>query len=328
MYLDFKSWIIEEMGENISVEKREGSEITSDPAMQTAMYVAYRLAYDPVAIRDGGDKAWSHGEWTYPSGGGTRAPKWTFYGVFPNESDLNVIRQKLEQYNDDIQKTADDILETKEPNMGYVGGVTYRLRDDSVKLTGTFGAEDMRARMSKMFAFAHLVEDARKNNWEVFLGIDSHLRDMIEDAKKLMPKFFKRGLVPSKDLDLTPPPKDVAGLIYNIVSRNPNWKGSGEWKGFNKETGGMNFQLSGTGAVEKFVYGNAHMWKKHLQSALAKSGVTNNGAVQMAMKTFAMTGMNPPGFVVKMVNDALKKQVPDAPEITPEGVKWLLQRLV
>jgi hypothetical protein len=48
----------------------------------------------------------------------------------------------------------------------------------------------------------------------------------------------------------------------------------------------------------------------------------------MAMKTFSMTGMNPPGFVVKMVNDALQKQVPDAPIISPEGVKWLLQRLV
>lgn len=327
MNLDFKSWIIEEMGENISIEKKEGMEIISNPPLEVAMYVAYRQAYDPVSQRDGGETAWSHGEWTRPSSGGTRAPKWTFYGVFPNQTDLELIKQKLKENNNDIETTANMILKTKEPNLGYVGGVTYRLRNDSIKLTGTFGPEDMKARMSKMMAFAHLVEDSKKNGWEVFLGIDSHLRDMIEDAKKIMPRLFKRELVPSENLDLIPPPKDVAGLIYNMVSTNPNWAGSGSWKGYNKETGGMNFDLSGTGSVEKFIYGNAHMWKKNLEAMLNKSGILDSMPVKMAIKTFSSTGMNPPSFVVKMVNDAIQKEMPDAQPIGAEGVKWLLQRI-
>lgn len=313
------------MGENISIEKKEGSEITSDRSMEVAMYVAYRQAYDPVSQRDGGKNAWSHEEWTQPNSGGTRAAKWTFYGVFPNQTDLAIIKEKLAENNNNIQATADMILNTKEPNLRYVGGVTYRLRDDSIKLTGTFGTEDMKAKMSKMIAFAHLVEDAKKNKWEVFLGIDSHLRDMIEDAKKIMPRLFKRDLVPSKDLDLIPPPKDVGALIYNMISKNPNWKGSGSWNGYNKETGGMNFELSGTGSVEKFIYGNAHMWKKNLQTILNKSGILDSLPVKMAIKTLAMTGV--PSFVVKMFNDALQKEMPDAPPIGPEGVKWLLQRI-
>jgi len=348
--LDFKQWLVlTEIGES-NIETKRGSELFADPAMEVAMYVLYRHSYDPINKRDREEEikhhvsqgsspdeaeglaktsavGWSHGEWTKPSSGGTRSPKWIFTGTFPNEQDLNAIRAMMGQSqgfggNPQIQQIADQIIQTGQPSMQYAGGLSWR--DDkpgSIKIVGTWGNNSI----AKMRAAAQVINNANTKGLEVFTGADAQLRQMIDDAEKKMPKFHQKGIVPAPTLGLQTPPKEVIPLLYDMLTQHPAARGSGDWDGFNPETGGMYMNLSGTGRREKFVYGNKPMWKNGIGKALQKAGVTADKAGQARMAL--QSGGPMAGMAAQMINQKLKKIFPNSNDIPASGLIWLLSQV-
>ena len=354
MMLDFKQWfVLSEIGE-ANIETKRGQELFADPAMEAAMYVCYRQAYDPVNKRDREEEiqhhtkqgfspdeaesrattsatAWSHGEWTYPSSGGTRAPEWIFTGVFPNEQDLNAIRQMMQnghpmeawgnknKSNGQIQKIGDQIMQSGQPNMSYAGGLSWR--DDnpgSIKIVGTWGNNGI----AKMRGAAQVVTQANEKGLEIFTGADAQLKAMIDNAEKKMPAFHKKGIVPAPTLGLQSPPKEVIPLLYNILTNHPGARGSGQWTGHNPETGGMKYQLSGSGEREKFIFGNKPMWKSQIGKAF--QGVNPQQLIQakQALQAGGMMGT----MAANMINQKLKQKFPDAGDVPAAGLLWLLNQ--
>ena len=324
--MNFKFWILNEISlSDISVEKLDGSKLHADPALELAMYIAYRMTYDEIT----NGNSWSHQEWTYPASGGTRAPHWIFYGTFPTQKDKDKLTEILEKNNYNIQKAADYLLKNPIINLKYVSGICYRIRNGkSIKMTGTYGSNFPSAKIAKMIAFSKLIEEAEDNNLEIFIGVDENIRNLIGSIKTMMPKLKEKGLVTKPELDLHEPPKDVAELIYNIVSNNPDYLGSGTWGGFNKETGGLKFDLSGTGFVEKFVFGNSALWKSQLIKALNNPELLNNSIARTFLDTFKKTKIKPPQMIVNLINKAIKKYIPNASDISADGIKWVLERLI
>ncbi len=336
--MDFKTWFLREIGEG-DLQKRKGSELFQDPAMEIAMYMLYRMAYDPVSARDYEDDvkshgseeqaksagvkkgvAWSHSEWTYPSSGGTRSPEWTFYGIFPNEADLSVIRQVSGDVPANLQTVADQLLAQGEPKMSYAGGLSYRTLSDSVKLTGSWGGNGTGATLAKMRAMTFVVHEAQVQGKEIFTGMDKHLKAMVDAMIPKLDKFHKKGIVPSPQLDLHTPPAEVVPLLYQIITNHPAASGGGSWKGYDADTGAMKYQLSGSGLRDKYAFGNSVMWKKQIQKMLQQSGIK---ASMLGMAGAFGGGANP--MVVGMVNQAIQKQMPSAKPLGPTGVSWLLQ---
>jgi hypothetical protein len=313
--LFFREWLINEIGEGV-MQTKHGSELFADPAMEIAMYMLYRQAYDSVSERDFG-KAWSIDQWKTPSAGGTRAPAWEFTGIFPNESDLQLIRNEM---GDDAQETADKLISAGRPTLSNCGGLSWRERPGMIKLTGMWGSNSF----AKMRAGAEVVHHANTNGMEIFTGADAALKDIIEKAERVMPKFYKMGKVPSPTMGLETPPKEVIPLLYDIIAKNPSARGSGEWTGYNPNTGAMKFNLSGSGERDKFIYGNKLMWQKGISKALSSLGI-GSGQIEMAKKALGAGG-----FMASMashqINKALKNYYPNVPEIPPSGLLWLLDR--
>jgi hypothetical protein len=360
MILDFKQWfVLSEIGDD-PIDTKRGSELFQDPAMECAMYILYRQAYDPVSARDreedithhmtttGASRqdaeaqfpekpAWSHREWTRPSGGGTRAPAWLFTGVFPNEQDLEVIRQAMQGGaaatpaaapmesvmggKAIIQQVADQLLPTLK--MSYAGGLAWRDdKADSIKLTGLWGNN----KIAKIRAGATVVHNANQSGKEIFTGADAALKEVIEKAETMMPSFHSKGKVPAPTLGLQQPPKEVIPLLYELLIQHPAAKGSGEWQGYNPETGGMYFQLSGSGKREKFIFGNRPMWKNAISKALQKAGVSSGKAMQA--KQALQSGRFMATMAVTMINQALRKAIPgNWPDVSANGLLWLLGHL-
>lgn len=320
----FQEWLVlKEIGET-QIEKRLGKDVFSNPAMEAAMYMAYRAAYDPITQKDSNDPnatAWSHGEWTKPASGGTRAPAWTFYGSFPTEQELAVISQELKNKGN-VETTVNSLLKTNPGLLNNVGGITYRIRGDGLKITGSYGV----AKIPKMTALAHLTHEANEQGLQIFLGVDKELKDMLDASSKLMPKLHQKGIVPTPQLAIAQPPKEVMPLLYNMVSQSDLAKGSGDWKGYNPETGAFQFQLSGSGLRDKYIYANKHLWQKQINSVLGP-GVMANPMLKPMIATYANSAEPVPPMVVNMVNKTIKSKMPDAPPLGQEGVKWLLQQV-
>lgn len=328
-WLQSENFLFREIGE-MPIQKITGSEIFKNPALETAMYMAYRLAYDPIAQKDNDDpsaQAWDHGEWTHPSSGGTRAPAWTFYGSFPTQNDLDTIKDALDQHNGNVEQTANYLLSSKTVPLNYMGGISYKVKNKSIKVTGSYGPSTMQARTAKMLAMAHLSHDAEDQGNEMLLGVDKELRDMLDAGQKLMPKFHQKGLVRKPALGIDSPPPEVMPLLYKIISTHPAAGGSGEWKGLNPETGAMQFQLSGTGLRDKYIYGNKHLWQNNIKKVLDNSTALESPLAKMALQSVSATGVVP-GMLVNMVNKAIQGKMPDAPPLSANGVKWLVNQVV
>lgn len=321
----FQEWLVlKEIGET-KIEKRDGKEIFSNPVMETAMYMAYRAAYDPIAQKDNKDPdamAWGHGEWTRPAGGGTRAPAWTFYGSFPTDQELNIIGQELQKNGGKVEATVNSLLKNNPGLLSNVGGVTYRVKGDGLKITGSYGV----AKMPKMTAMAHLTHEADQQGLQIFLGVDKELKDMLDASQKLLPKLHQKGIVPTPQLAIAQPPKEVMPLLYNLVSKSDLARGSGDWQGYNPETGAFQFQLSGSGLRDKYIYANKHLWQKQLNSVLGQ-GVMSNPMLKPMIATYAGAGGDLPPMVVNMVNKTIQSKMPNTPPLGQEGVKWLIQQV-
>lgn len=355
MILDFKQFFtLCEIGEG-NIETKRGAELFGDPAMEAAMYIAYRQAYDPINKKDRDEEiahhtgqglspeeaerkattsatAWSHGEWTYPSSGGTRAPEWIFTGVFPNEQDLNTIRQMMgggqpmeafgnrKNHSMQIQKIGDQIMQSGQLPMSYVGGLAWR--DDnpgSIKIVGTWGNNGI----AKMRGAAQVVSQANEKGLEIFTGADAQLKQMIDKAEKTMPSFHKKGLVPSPTLGLQSPPKEVIPLLYDILTNHPGARGSGSWTGYNPETGGMKYQLSGSGEREKFIFGNKPMWKSQIGKALQGVQPQQLAQAKQALQAGGMMG----NMAANMINQRLQQRFPNAGAVPASGLLWLLSQV-
>lgn len=354
MILEFKQWfVLNEIGD-AAIETKRGSELFADPAMEAAMYVLYRHAYDPINKRDREEEiqhhtsqgsspeeaesmattspvGWSHGEWTKPSSGGTRSPKWIFTGVFPNQQDLETIRQMMQggggapmegANSQAVQRVADQIIQQGQPNFKYAGGLSWR--DDkpgSVKIVGMWGNSGM----AKIQAASEVVHNANQKGLEIFTGADAALKQIIDSAEQKMPKFHAAGKTAAPTLGLTTPPKEVIPLLYDMLTQHPAAQGSGKWTGYNPETGGMKFQLSGSGEREKFVYGNKPMWKNGIGKALAKAGVSPSKAAQAKM---ALQGGGVMGnMAASMINQKLQQNFPGSGAIPASGLLWLLNQM-
>ena len=338
--MNFRKWMLSELSEVILTHK--GSELFNNPAMEVAMYMLYRHAYDPISTADreeeinhhvskgvdrsdaeslakSSGKAWSHREWTKPSGGGTRSPEWVFAGIFPSENDLQIIQQSL---NGPTQQVADQLLASGQPSLSQCGGLSYR--DDQpgvIKLTGMGGQNTT----AKMRAAAEVIHKANTSGQEIFTGADSALKDLIDRAEGKMEKFHKRGIVPAPSLGLSTPPKEVMPLLYNVIVNNPAARSGGEWTGYNQNTGALKINLAGSGEREKFIYGNKQMWKNSITKALSKSGMTPEKAQEV--KSYLSGG----GFMAQMatsqINKTLKSSFPNAPDVPTTGLIWLLNQL-
>jgi len=321
----FQDWLVlKEIGET-QIQKMTGKQIFSNPAMEAAMYMAYRSAYDPIAQKDNKDPnatSWSHGEWTRPASGGTRAPAWTFYGTFPTEQELNVVNQELQNNGGNVEATINSLLKSNPTLLSNVGGITYRIKDDGVKITGSYG----QAKMPKMTAMAHLTHEADQQGLQIFLGVDKELKDMLDSSQKLMPKLHQKGAVPSPQMNIAQPPKEVMPMLYDLISKSNLAQGSGQWQGYNPETGAFKFNLSGSGLRDKYIYANKHLWQKQLQNALGQ-GVMANPMMKPMIAQYAHTSGDLPPMVVNMVNKTLQSKMPNAPPLGQEGVKWLLQQV-
>lgn len=351
--LDFKQWFtICEIGEG-NIETKRGADLFGDPAMETAMYITYRQAYDPVNKRDREEEiqhhttqglspeeadrkattsatAWSHGEWTRPASGGTRAPEWLFTGIFPNEQDLTAIREMMQSSpmeawnnkagNGQIQKIGDQIMQSGQLPMSYAGGLSWRDNNPgSIKIVGTWGNNGI----AKMRGAAQVVTQANESGLEIFTGADAQLKQMIDNAEKKMPIFHKKGLVPAPTLGLQSPPKEVIPLLYDILTKHPGARGSGQWTGHNPETGGMKFQLSGSGEREKFIFGNKPMWKSQIGKALQGVNPQQLMQAKQALETGGMMG----NMAANMINQKLKEKFPNAGNIPASGLLWLLNQM-
>jgi hypothetical protein len=298
-----------------AMQTKQGSDLFADPAMEIAMYMLYRQAYDPVSERDSG-KAWSMEQWKTPSAGGTRAPAWMFTGIFPNESDLQIIRQQ----EGDPQEVADKLIASGQPSFSNCGGLSWRERPGMVKLTGMWGANAF----AKMRAGADVVHHANTNGLEIFTGADSALKDIIQKAERIMPKFHKMGKVPAPTMGLETPPKEVIPLLYDIITKNPSARGSGEWTGYDANTGALKFNLSGSGERDKFIYGNRLMWQNGISKALSKLGI-DHGKLEMAKKALTAGGFMG-SMAANQINKALRSYYPNVAAIPPSGLIWLLDR--
>jgi hypothetical protein len=315
----FREFILNEIGEQ-GIETRRGYDLLDDPAMEIAMYVLYRHAYDAVSARDFG-QAWSFRSWKKPSTGGTRAPAWVFTGVFPTESDLEIIRQQIDS-TEDVQTLAEKILSSGVPNLSRYGGISWR--DDKhgvIKLTGMWGTNNI----AKLRAGAEIVHKANIENKEIFTGADSALKDLLNRAEKSMPRFHKMGMVPSPKLGLTTPPKEIVPLLYDIITSNPAASGGGSWTGINPETGALKYNLSGTGEREKFIYGNPTMWRNGISKALSKIGIQPE-QIEMGKKALRAGGIMA-SMAASHMNKALRNYFPNVSEISPLGLLWLLDHV-
>lgn len=313
--MEFKNWFDLTELTTGELETVRGAQVFQNPALQVAMYMLYRQAYD--SISEGGS-AWSHSEWTRPSTGGTRAPAWIFTGIFPNEAELSVIQQALEG-NHDIQQVADQLLASGSPALFQCGGVSYR--DDKpgmIKLTGMWG----KSSPAKMRAAAEIIHQANVTQKEIFTGADQALKNLIDKAEEKMPKFHQKGMVPAPSLGLSTPPKEVVPLLYDILVQNPAASSGGHWTGYNPETGGLKINLTGSGEREKFIYGNRQMWKNSVSKALAKSGVGPNQVAQ-AKQILSGGGMMA-NMAANQINKALQKSFPGAANVPASGLLWLL----
>jgi len=340
--MEFKEWLtICEVGET-DIETKRGSDLFQDKAMEIAMYISYRHAYDSVAkshrdaeisrnVDTGMDQeqsekssklpktAWSYRDWTFPSSGGTRSPKWIFAGQFPEESELQIIRDRMESDNTNVDEIAEELL-TSRTFMKTCGGISYR--DDKpgmIKLTGMWGKNNI----AKMRAAVEVLHLANTKGLEIFTGADSALRAMIDKSERQLSKFHKRGLVPTNTLGIETPPKEVIPLLYSFLIKNPAASSGGEWMGYNADTGALKINLAGTGKAEKFIYGNKHMWKNSINKALEKSGV------DVKMLKWAKTALKMPGIgnvAAKKINGMLKKALPTAPDVPRSGLLWLVNQ--
>ena len=182
-WMRFNEWmILAEIGEE-QIESKQGHDLFEDPAMEIAMYMLYRQAYDPISVADreeeinhhmtkhGVDRAsaekmstspstaWSYRDWNYS---GNRAPSWKFCGTFPSESDLEIIRNHIKSYDNygkygnKMQEIADELLELDSPSLSKCGGLSYRYgRHGMVKLTGMWGKNSI-AKMRGAAEVIHL----------------------------------------------------------------------------------------------------------------------------------------------------------------------------
>jgi hypothetical protein len=352
--MDFKQWMILSEVSDSTIATYRGAELFKDPAMEVAMYMLYRQAYDPISSADreeeinhhmtnhgigreeaegmakSSGKAWSHGEWTKPSSGGTRSPEWVFSGIFPNESDLEIIRQStqgIQGYNKSaIQQIADQLLAAGQPALKECGGLSYR--DDSpevIKLTGTWGANTT----AKMRSAAAVIHKANTDGRQIFTGADSKLKELIDranDPNGPMGKFHKKGMVPSPTLGLSTPPKEVIPLLYDVIVSSPSANSGGQWTGYNADTGALKINLAGSGQREKFIYGNKPMWQKSITQALNKSGFSAPAKLQQAK-----SALDAGGFMAQMasqqINKVLKQSFPNAPDVPATGLSWLLNQV-
>lgn len=313
--MEFRNWINLVELTTGELETVRGAQVFQNPALEVAMYMLYRQAYD--SISEGGS-AWSHSEWTRPSTGGTRAPAWIFTGIFPNEAELSVIQQALGESND-VQQVADQLLEAGNPALFQCGGVSYR--DDKpgmIKLTGMWG----KSSPAKMRAAAQIIHQANVSQKEIFTGADAALKNLIDKAEEKMPKFHQKGIVPAPSLGLSTPPKEVIPLLYDILVKNPAASSGGHWQGYNPETGGLKINLTGTGEREKFIYGNKQLWKNSVSKALAKGGVGPDKVTQA--KQFLSAGGMMGNMAANQINKVLQKSFPGSAFVPASGLLWLL----
>lgn len=331
--MDFKEWFLSEeiriWFENIEaagLQQEVGDNIFKNPLMKAAMYLAYRASYDDVAKKDYEEAlekgqnaqfkpAWSMTDWMESPLGGIRAPEWTFLGKFPTQQDLQLIKQKLPEFNGNIQELAD----SKTVELPEVGGIAYRDQGSGFKATGLWGWN----KRAKMMAVAHMVHQANEKNAQIFTGADKNLMDLIEKGKNLLPKMHAKepDKYPSPHLDLTSPPPELTPFLYKVITQHPLAYGGGKWTGYNPD-GSLNMNLGGTGMVTKFPLGNKPMWKNHIGNALKQMGIGQNEVEKLKM------AMNGPSFMamgaMQMVNQKIKEKFPDSPPLSQKAIKWLL----
>lgn len=330
--MNFKAWF-EATSPEVALQDISGEQVMANPLMKAAMYIAYRASYDEVVKRDyeedkqqaiaqGQDPstiqlatAWSLDNWMYPPGGGTRAPHWNFLGILPTEQDLQAVEAGLQKYNGDIQALAD----SGEIRFPAVGGITYRDKGESIKLTGLFGW----SAQAKGLALAQVSNEANAAGKSIFTGADSHLVDLMDRSAPLFAKLHKRrpDLVKYPTIGLTPPPKDIVPFLYELVSKSPEFSGGGSWAGYNPD-GSLNFNLGGSGIRKKFLLGNPVFWRTQIQKVLQRAGVDAKQLGQLKMALRFGAG----GIATNMVNKKLAQRGITTP-LSPDGIKWVLSQV-
>jgi hypothetical protein len=338
---EFRNFILQEMGEESIVTKR-GSELFKDKAMEVAMYILYRQAYDPVAARDREEEitkmmgsgrsreeaenvarspvqAWSIGEWKHPSGGGTRAPKWIFTGIIPKEEDLVIVRDHIQKFG--VEDAVNELLKNKF-FLSYCGGVSWRDdKEGQIKITGMWGINNF----AKMRAGSEVVHTGNSKNLSILTGADEELKRTFEKSAKLMPKMYEKGMVSSPTFDLTTPPPEVVPLIYNMISQSPLAATGGTWKGFNPITGAFKVNLAGSGEREKYIFGNKALWANGFKKIIGKAGISPT-LISMASVALKLGGL-PAKMTAKKINKAIKEKIPTAPDISVPGLVWITSQV-
>jgi len=365
--LSFSAYV-QKINESILLEVAEptssmnGRDLFKDPAMEVAMYLGYRHAYDPVAKKDAEHnmkrqlkkdhpdwtteqiemqiaqaniqaKPWSHGQWTGKEAGLERATKWQFVGVFPKPEDLNIIREKLQQNHGDIEATTEQCLIENEPKLDYVGGITYNPKFDydgkikSVKMTGSFG----NSKIAKGIALTNFIHEMDQQGVGVLTPADQELKEMLVklDAGGLLKKMHSQGVVTRPSTGLMKPPADLMPLIYKFLKDDSDMRGGGEIVGLDTEpespekTEPSNRLLMTLPGVGTV---SKHIMANEPFWRKKISAAVNKmiGENQTLLK-LAKNPLTPKFLVTTGVNNAIKNYVPDMKPLSYDSIKWLLQ---